>query len=244
MVYITILCKSDNNTAKTTNRCLDSIYNAANAPPPFDDVEIYIVESGDNMQYRCKKTIRYDKDVFNYNHACNLAIDDIFPHMKNNDWLCIMNNDIVCDEQWLYALSTAVKMLPTIQSMCPNAENIQPNESSCKILLGHILKKTFNGCCFFLRKDVIEKIGKFDENFSFYFQDDDLLEQLIANNIQHGLVIDSKIKHIGQDTTGPEDIDKLTEGALAFINKYSLNTYLLRERQKLYKIKFNIPTDK
>ena len=71
-----------------------------------------------------------------------------------------------------------------------------------------------------------------------------MLEQLIANNIQHGLVVDSKIKHIGQDTTGPEDIDKLTEGALAFIRKYSLDTYLLRERQKLYKIKFNIPEDK
>ena len=232
MLYIAILCKTDDRTAKTTEKCLESIQNSVLADCVFNKTEVYIVESGNQHAYNCKKIIQYDKTGFNYNHACNLAIDCISPKMKNSDWLCIMNNDIVCDKMWLQSLENAVTILPTIQSMCPNAGNVQDDQSNIKILLGYALKKTFNGCCFMLRQDVVKKLGKFDEQFDFYFQDDDLLEQLKINNIQHGLIVDSKIHHIGQDTTRTEDIDKLAAGALTFIKKYSLKTYLECEHMK------------
>ena len=103
-------------------------------------------------------------------------------------------------------------------------------------MLGYMLKKTFNGCCFLMSKQALDKLAAFDETFSFYFQDDDLLEWLRSNGMQHGIAIDSHIQHLGQATTGPEDSQKLIEGAEAFIRKYSMKTYLEREVGKAAKI--------
>lgn len=67
-----------------------------------------------------------------------------------------------------------------------------------------------------------------------------MLEWLRSNDLQHGLVLGSHIKHLGQATTGLEDPDKLVEGAIAFIRKHSMKTYLEREAGKAAKIDFSI----
>ena len=98
--------------------------------------------------------------------------------------------------------------------MCPNIGLVDSSEFNYALLLGCMLKKTFNGCCFMMRKDVLEQLGEFDERFRFYFQDDDLVEWICSNNIQHGLAVKSAVKHIGQATTGKEDAQLLFAGAL------------------------------
>lgn len=81
-------------------------------------------------------------------------------------------------------------------------------------------------------KDVLDEIGEFDENFDFYFQDDDYAEQLKKYNIKHMSVAISIVTHLGQQTTGPEKMNVLLDGANKFIAKYGLQTYLVNEQNK------------
>lgn len=64
-----------------------------------------------------------------------------------------------------------------------------------------------------------------------------MLEQLKTHGIKHAIVLRAKAKHIGQATTGTEDMDKLAEGAAKFIKKHSMETYIKQEALKRAKLK-------
>lgn len=171
MLYIAVLSKTDSKTKKTTEDCLKSIAESSLdcAYEPFKQTFTIVVESGEDAPYSCDAVVKYDKDIFNYNHACNLALDFMKKTWQQDDWACFMNNDIVCSREWIEQLALAKKLLPTVQSLCPNVGLVDEAGSHCKLLLGYMLKKTFNGCCFLLSKQALDKLGAFDETFSFYF---------------------------------------------------------------------------
>ena len=79
---------------------------------------------------------------------------------------------------------------------------------------------------------VLMTIGKFDEQFDFYFQDDDYIEQLRLYNIKHASIKSSIVAHLGQKTTGKEDMNKLYDGREKFICKYGEQIYQQREFEK------------
>lgn len=235
MLYIVILAKTNEHTKHITENLLKSINESSVGEYPFDKVQTIVVESGDDYAYDCSTTIHFNGEKFNYNHACNIALDEISKTSADDDWICFMNNDIICDADWILEMSNAYKRVPSLGSMCPNTNEdaLKDISKNAKVLIGYILKKTFNGCCFVLKMTTLKTIGKFDETFNFYFQDDDVLEQLRQKNIQHGLVLKSKITHIGQATTGAEDRKMLQDCAKLFIQKYSFQTYIQREIEKL-----------
>ena len=88
------------------------------------------------------------------------------------------------------------------------------------------------GWCFMCKHSVLMTIGKFDEQFDFYFQGDDYIEQLRLCNIKHASIKSSIVTHLGQKTTGKEDMNKLYDGREKFICKYGEQIYQQREFEK------------
>jgi GT2 family glycosyltransferase len=47
-----------------------------------------------------------------------------------------------------------------------------------------------------MHKSVLNKIGDFDEEFKFWYQDDDYAKTLLKNKIKHALITKSKVTHL------------------------------------------------
>lgn len=116
MLYIVILCKSSAKTKKLAEDCLKSIAESSLdcAYEPFKQTFTAVVESGEDTPYSCDVILKYDSNVFNYNHACNLALDFIKKTWHQDDWVCFMNNDVICSREWIKELALAKQLLPDL----------------------------------------------------------------------------------------------------------------------------------
>lgn len=214
-----------------TQNAINSIVNSKDADFPFDEKRIFIIESNKQtiFNYTNSKTILYDREKFNYNHAINIGLDFINADINDdNNWFCFMNNDIICDDDWLIEISKAYQKDKSIMSFSPQCIKKCQND----VELGYVLGKHLQGYCFISNSQVIKAIEKFDETFDFYFQDDDYLEQIRMRQIKHACVKKSIVIHLGQQTTGKEDMNKLFQDRDRFIRKYSMQTYIAREYEK------------
>ena len=78
-----------------------------------------------------------------------------------------------------------------------------------------------------VHKSVIEKIGGFDEQFTFWYQDNDYANSLIQNGIKHALITNSKVTHLLSRSHGLIEQEKkyeMTDGlGVKFMNKWMKN---------------------
>lgn len=81
------------------------------------------------------------------------------------------------------------------------------------------------------RRSVLGKIGMWDEEFDFAYQDDDYLERCRSAGVVHARVKSSVIHHFGSAT-----MDYTTElamrGLRKFVCKYSREVLVRREAEK------------
>ena len=78
MLYIAVFSKTSSKTKKTTQDCLDSIARMVRpADGPFSLVDVILVESGESFQYSGCRMLEYGSGAFNYNHACNIALEEM-----------------------------------------------------------------------------------------------------------------------------------------------------------------------
>lgn len=200
----------------------------------LDTYRIIIVETQQNFKYNLPNvtTITYDVtkyNYFNYNYAVNQGLKYCYNTFTDNDWFCILNNDVIVTNTWLLEIEKAVLADNELDSICPNINTVTDG-----VNYGYALWIHLDGCCILAKKSVYDKIGFLDEDFVFYFQDDDYLEQLRRYNIKHGKVMSSKITHLGAQTMPENDTIRplLFYCRDIFIKKYGIDTYIQRENEK------------
>lgn len=221
-----------------TNNLVTSLINA-NTPTTnnyLDKYRIIAIETNQSFIYSNENihTIKYDLskyNSFNYNHAINQAVNFCLTNYDDNDWFCILNNDVIVDKNWLVEIDNALTIDPSIDSICPS---LVTNKTTAGISYGYALHRHFIGCCYIFRKSVYEKLKEFDEYFDFYFQDDDYLECLRIHNIKNAMVLSSKITHLTSATAkySGKTYNKLIEDSKKFISKYGIDVYIQREKEK------------
>lgn len=221
-IDIVILTKtSDEEHYKLTCNALNSLKQC----PEYSRMCIIVVESQKDCTFTysdCDYIIQYPYECFNYNKALNLAVG-----CCEGYWHCFCNNDVIFDENWLTSILSVSHTHSDIDSFCPKYTDSQP-----EIDIGYTCTKQMLGWCFMCKHSVLMKIGMFDEQFDFYFQDDDYIEQLRKHNIKHASIKASIVTHLGQRTTGREDMNKLYSGRDKFIHKYGEQVYQQREFEK------------
>lgn len=160
--------------------------------------EIILVESNKEAKYDYSmpnlKIITPDAD-FNFHKFLNIGIKQ-----SSGNYYILSNNDVVYTKDWLKQLQQVATNNPKIQSFSPYdlKSNKLPVETikNNSFVLGYDIQKHLTGWCIIIHKEVIDKIKKLDERFSFYYADFDYAMQLQKHNINHALVTGANVNHL------------------------------------------------
>jgi len=163
---------------------------------------ICIVESGPNFIDKGQDiTIKYDRDIFCYNHALNQGIAK-----GSSEWIILANNDLIFKNNFMVEILLANHMNPEIMSFSPwNSmwywhERIygtfHPTE---KIIEGYRIGHELTGWCIIVKRAIFNKI-ELSEGVKFWYSDNVYADALLEAGLRHALVTGSKVDHIVSQT--------------------------------------------
>jgi len=191
--------------------------NCINTIKASEGVETNIIVVETNKKLKGKKdTLKLPIDVFvvpddekfNFNKYQNYGLD----HCKN-DYICFSNNDVYYEKDTLYKL---YKQLDKYDSVSPWEKTISNLFfSKPGIYEGYATRQYVTGWCILTKKQTLEKIGRLDERFSFWFADDDYSKMLEINGLKHALIGDAVVNHLCQrshNLWGPSEHYNQTDG--------------------------------
>lgn len=219
-VIILSYAKND-SIIKMNNNCINSL-NTSSENHKFN---ILLVETESTKEYKYPQenvTVIQPKIEFNYNKFLNIGLKEC-----KNDWVLISNNDTIYHNNFLENMMLAHQYDNFILSMSPMDDGWhrhQTFDKSTGIYYGYRTSYEVAGWSILVHKSVIEKIGGFDEQFTFWYQDNDYANSLMENNIKHALIRNSKVTHLLSKSHGLIESEKkysMTDGlGVNFINKW------------------------
>lgn len=202
------------------NNCINSILNSTTNYK----FNIIVVET-DNQPHRYSQdcvTVIQPKCEFNYNKFLNLGLEKC-----KNEWILISNNDTIYKKSFIEEMLHAHNVDNNILSMSPIEDTWHCHinfDKNIDIHYGYRVPYEITGWSIFVHKNVIDIIGKFDETFEFWYQDNDYSNNLIKNNIKHALITKSRVEHLvskSHDLINQDKKHQMTEGMfIKFVNKW------------------------
>ena len=202
------------NRYEDTCECIDSLLAQKGV-----SLKIICVDNGssDNSGQRLRE--KYDQiqllqlnSNLGFAGGYNLGIKQALK--QNTDYILIVNNDTVADE-WMVS-----KLLPEIQAsnigICApliyyfenpariwssggyiNKRLLMPiNSHHDNENLSHPVERTFiSGCCYLMKKELIEQLGLFDESFFLYMEDLDYCRRIMQTQWKMKVVPSAKLYH-------------------------------------------------
>lgn len=194
-VDIIILSLANDETSfQITKRCVDSYLSTAN-----DLIrQIFVIESYKdfNKNYNNPKVqVIIPPYEFNYNQFYNIGLSHCTaPYVMGP------NNDLIIQENCIQNIIKEFETNPAVSSISPidrdwhrHTKLYLPDDN--KLYYGWDVSLHMFGCAFCARRTVFEKIGYLDEQFFFFYQDNDYIYSLRANNLLHGVLTSARIKH-------------------------------------------------
>ena len=169
-----------------------------------DLFNIILVESNktNNYKYDVDIFLRPEED-FNYNVYLNKAVVNC-----SCEYSAVSNNDVLFHKGWWAKMKQAMishnldTASPRSQrqqiGIVPRAEMKHRYTPMNKIVEGYQVVVTFCGWFWAMKKEVREWLFPLDEDFSFFYQDNDIIMRLEEKNCKHALVAGSLVDHFGQ----------------------------------------------
>jgi autotransporter strand-loop-strand O-heptosyltransferase len=135
-------------------------------------------------------------EKFNYNRFLNIGLT-----YCNSDWVLIINNDLKFTEDWLNNIMIEYSLNNNIQSFSPFEPDFVQNYydglfHDGNVFLGYTPCVELYGWCVLVKKEVLDLINGFDEQFVFYYQDNDYGLTLQKYGINHALIKNSVVYHL------------------------------------------------
>src|SRR3989338_1273988 len=135
--------------------------------------------------------IRNEED-FGFSKGMNTGLRFCLAHQPAS-YLCLVSNDVIVTENWLLELARVAELKPNIGLVNPNSTNFGLYPPSVERINEYGIKTTRSlkgkwqelawcvGFCFLVKKEVVDKIGLFDESFGMaYYEDADLSKRAQA----------------------------------------------------------------
>ncbi len=215
------------NGVRDTLECLESIsslnypnYEAIMVDNGSTDMSVEIVRN----RYPGLTIIESDQNL-GYTGGNNLGIQSAMKRMADYVW--ILNNDTILDRDCLKYMIEAAEIDPQVGLLSPiiffnhQRDRIQScgaffNTKGDRFSEWSSYRKEQNtnldeaafvlyGTALLIKRDVIEKIGLFDETFFAYFEDFDYSLRAHKNNFRTMVVKSAKIYHKDASSTGGTD---------------------------------------
>jgi len=188
--------------------------------------KVHLVES-ETMPYSdFNKIANYIKpaEAFNYNRFINMCKSYI-----TNDWIVIMNSDLRFERGWFSKIVEVFNKRPDIESFSPKCPVLYAKYFGDHFVgegedyhENYKVTEFLAGWCYVMRKTAFDSVYPWDEQFDLYYQDNDYAEKIKTLGIKHALVRDSIVSHLGSETIGIPDTDKVKEGELKFRKKWNI----------------------
>lgn len=169
-------------------KCIDSIGNY-----PVIVVETNSKLKGKDNPLEKKAKFIFPEQEFNYNKFLNIGISHI-----ETDKFIISNNDVIYEPGCTYQICSSLSIFDSVSPT--DLLNKRQLNILGPCVEGYEIEKHINGCCIGMTKKTYSIIGKFDESFKFWYQDNDYANLLRKHNLKHALLRDAKIKHIGHQS--------------------------------------------
>lgn len=229
MQTIDVIILTNTKTEKSLRMTLRTIYTLRDSEVDYK-FNVHLVESGDDYTKEYFETgivANYIKpnEAFNYNKFINLAMSYV-----QSEWVIISNNDVGYEKNWLSEIMTISKERPDIQSFSPKDPALYIKyfdwhfiDSPSKYFESYIVHEAVMGWCLVVKKEALDKIGPFDEQFDMYYQDNDYAKMLAKHDIKHALVKDSIVCHLKSvniTKTSVETLIKMEEDKIKFEAKW------------------------
>jgi GT2 family glycosyltransferase len=206
------------------NNCINSILNSTTNYK----FNIFLIETDSAKEFEYPqenvKVIQPGLE-FNYNKFLNIGLKEC-----KSDWILISNNDTIYHKGFIERMFDIYNFNNEILSMSPMDDDWKWHanfDRNIDFFYGYRTSFEVAGWSILINKSVFEKIGEFDEQFSFWYQDNDYANSLIKNNIKHALVTNSKVTHLvskSHDLIDQEKIFEMTGGLFStFENKWLKN---------------------
>lgn len=154
-------------------------------------MNVIIVETGKKVTYNGVDIIVEYKGPFCYNRALNQGLN-----YCKGDIHVLANNDLIFRPGWskigdlmlLNGFGSGSAL-----SEDPRQRGFQRGDYAYE---GYNIGSHLTGWCLFATKETIQKIGKLDETFDFWYSDNVYAEQLRKAGIRHGLFCNVEVDHI------------------------------------------------
>jgi len=178
---------------KLLEQCINSLKN--------NDIKYNIIVVETNFKLKNKKipldsvNFIFPGEKFNYNKFLNIGIEQ-----SKTDTILISNNDIVYDPKCLDFLYNGLNFY---SSVSPYDKNHHPKffkDVTDKFIEGYDVGKHVVGYSIMFKKEILKYIGKFDEHFKFWYQDNDYCNLLKKYNLKHALIMDAQCYHYGEQS--------------------------------------------
>lgn len=160
-------------------------------------------------RYHMRQLIFNDKNLpFNYNQFLNFGFDSITEFFSeyylDGSIYAIFNNDIILQEDTIKEVFRIMKTKfntdSNISSLSVHDKDyeLHKNMLSYHRIFHEGYRTSYEVCGWnlFFNKQVLEKVYPFDEQFSFFYQDNDYANILLLNNLKHVLLTTTSIKHL------------------------------------------------
>lgn len=209
MNRIDIIILSNGTTeelVQLTNQTIQSVFDSeAENNVGFD---VLVVESNKALQpYQYpRSTTIYPTAKFGFHKYLNIGLA-----ATKNELVCFCNNDLIFHKNWASNLLKTIQTDPSISSVsmyCPIFH--QDKGLTNNLTFGYQNGVHFTGWCFLVKRSVLEKIGGFDEKFTFWYCDDDFRLTLEKYKFKNVLIKDAKVTHLGSRTLSNENEGKQT----------------------------------
>ncbi|WP_336820139.1 glycosyltransferase [Bacillus subtilis] len=246
------------NQLVLTKQCLKSIWKHTNS----DCIEIIVVDNGssdgtcDYLKHLSSIKVIFNKTNKGFAKACNQGLE-----VATGDNILFLNNDTVVTSQWLEPMikllyqDDKIGMVGPVSNYVSGPQQISVDYTSLEEIehfsqrhgMEHRGKSRavlrLVGFCLLVKKEVLDKIGGFDERFEGgSFEDDDLCLRALQEGYQLKIALDSFVHHQGHATfSGNPDlnisrlyqvnrqifIDKWKQDVLAFTDPHPELTALV-----------------
>lgn len=190
-----------------TQAAIDSCHAGANQP-----INVIVMEQVEGVTYRGATTLVAPTE-FAYNAFANIgAATGTAP------WVMVANNDLTFGRGWLHPLLKAGNRV-----VSPIDPGNRGQRGIARNTRGFQTGRHFSGWCFALTRELWEKIGGLDEDFTFWCADDAVIQQVRAKGVLPMLVPMSRVRHLVSVTHGqiPDpDSDRTWAQVWKFEQKY------------------------
>lgn len=168
--------------------------NCINSARQEGDLNVIVVEtSGIKVSYDAN--VIYYQGQFNYNRALNLGL----LYAKGGVHI-LANNDLIFHRGWS-VIGEYMKQYGFDSASALSSDSRQRSfKHEDAIYEGYNIGVHLTGWCLFVTKEAIQKIGKLDESFEFWYSDNVYADQLREHGLHHGLFCNIHIDHLGSKT--------------------------------------------